>query len=230
MALSGYSSNQTGPAVYNAESILTHHKIESLWSLKETLEKCVHPITPKLCRLDFFHMGNRNGLQRRGAVSCTLSLVSPIRIGRLEAAAENASHTFTDPEIKLPSWTMACKAPCYMPLKPRWPASLSPFLKLCPLWSHCSGCLPPWSSPQLKLRHPFMKERRKQVEEGREKGPEGKSGGEGGKREEVRERKGRGREEGTGEAFPGHPVFSLGIALLESTVFELLFLCFHAGS
>lgn len=78
-----------------------------------------------------------------------------------------------------------------------------------------------------------MKERRKQVEEGREKGPEGKSGGEGGKREEVRERKGRGREEGTGEAFPGHPVFSLGIALLESTestVFELLFLCFHAGS
>lgn len=75
-----------------------------------------------------------------------------------------------------------------------------------------------------------MKERRKQVEEGREKGPEGKSGGEGGKREEVRERKGRGQEEGTGEAFPGHPVFSLGIALLESTVFVLLFLCFHAGS
>lgn len=68
------------------------------------------------------------------------------------------------------------------------------------------------------------------MEEGREKGPEGKSGGEGGKREEVRERKGRGREEGMGEAFPGHPVFSLGIALLESTVFELLFLCFHAGS
>lgn len=68
------------------------------------------------------------------------------------------------------------------------------------------------------------------MEEGREKGPEGKSGGEGGKREEVRERKGRGREEGMGEAFPGHPVFSLGIALFESTMFVLWFFCFRAGS
>lgn len=37
------------------------------------------------------------------------------------------------------------------------------------------------------------------MEEGRKKGPEGERRGEGGKREEVRERKGRGREEGRGK-------------------------------
>jgi hypothetical protein len=39
LVLNCHSSNQTGPAVYSPESILTHHKIESLWSLKETLKK-----------------------------------------------------------------------------------------------------------------------------------------------------------------------------------------------
>lgn len=64
LVLNCHPSNQTGPAVYSLESILTHHKTESLWSLKETLKSYVHPITSQICWVDFFHMSNRNGWQR----------------------------------------------------------------------------------------------------------------------------------------------------------------------